>query len=143
MISKSKSIRQSNIELLRILSMFFVLIGHINGLIIGLPNKEFFTLDLSSSFLRVLIQGISVVGVNIFVLISGWFGIKTSLKGGSAFIFQFLFLFFEKNSYYKNMYLLNLLIYQAFNTCFIIFYFSNLHNIHYICLVFILFLFYL
>ena len=91
MVSKLISNRQSNIELLRILSMFFVLVGHI-GLIIDLPNKEIFTLNLLSSFLRVLIQGVSVVGVSIFVLISGWFGIKASLKGGSAFIFQFLFL---------------------------------------------------
>ena len=91
MVSKLISNRQSNIELLRILSMFFVLVGHI-GLIIDLPNKEIFTLNLLSSFLRVLIQGVSVVWVNIFGLISGWFGIKASLKGVSAFIFQFLFL---------------------------------------------------
>lgn len=92
MVVKIISNRQSNIELLRILSMFFVLVGHINGLIIRLPNKEVFTSDMLSSFSRVLIQGACIVGVNIFVLISGWFGIKASLKGGSYFVFQFLFL---------------------------------------------------
>lgn len=92
MIAKLKSIRQSNIELLRILSMFFVLIGHVNGLIIGLPNKETFSTDFLSSSMHVLVQGISVVGVNVFVLISGWFGIKATFKGGGKFVFQFLFL---------------------------------------------------
>ena len=92
MVAKLTSNRLSNIELLRILSMFFVLIGHVNGLIIGLPNKESFSIDFLSSYLHVLIQGIAVVGVNVFVLISGWFGIKATLKGGGKFIFQFLFL---------------------------------------------------
>lgn len=91
MVAKIISNRQSNIELLRILSMFFVLVGHV-GMIVGSPDKDLFSSDFLSSFLRILIQGFSVVGVNIFVLISGWFGIKASLKGGSAFIFQFLFL---------------------------------------------------
>ena len=35
-------IRQSNIELLRILAMLFVLIGHANGVVLGLPVMENF-----------------------------------------------------------------------------------------------------
>ena len=38
----SSVIRQSNIELLRILAMLFVLIGHANGLVLGLPATEDF-----------------------------------------------------------------------------------------------------
>ena len=91
MVAKLISNRQSNIELLRILSMFFVLVGHV-GMIVGFPDKDLFSSDSLSSFLKVLIQGISVVGVNIFVLISGWFGIKVSLKGAGTFLFQILFL---------------------------------------------------
>ena len=91
MVAKIISNRQSNIELLRILSMFFVLVGHV-GMIVGPPDKDLFSSDFLSSFQRILIQGISVVGVNIFVLISGWFGIKVSLKGAGTFLFQILFL---------------------------------------------------
>ena len=91
MVAKIISNRQSNIELLRILSMFFVLVGHV-GMIVGFPDKDLFSSDFLSSFLRILIQGFSVVGVNIFVLISGWFGIKVSLKGAGTFLFQILFL---------------------------------------------------
>lgn len=65
-------VRQSNFELLRLVSMFFILILHINndnGLgIIGhsIPATAF--------------EGFCIVAVNCFVLISGYFSIKVSWK---------------------------------------------------------------
>jgi len=37
---------------------------------------------------RILIESISIVCVNVFVFISGWFSIKPSVKGFGNFIFQ-------------------------------------------------------
>ena len=63
----SSVIRQSNIELLRILAMLFVLIGHANGLVLGLPATEDFQNNPLSSFCRILFTSLAVGGVNIFV----------------------------------------------------------------------------
>ena len=46
------------------------------------------TLDSS---LRIFFEALSIICVNVFVLISGWFGIRPSLKGAGSFIFQCLF----------------------------------------------------
>lgn len=85
-------IRQSNIELLRILAMLFVLIGHANGVVLGLPVMEDFQDDPLGSFCRILFTSLPVGGVNIFILISGWFGIHATKKGAAKFLFQVLFL---------------------------------------------------
>jgi len=85
-------IRQSNIELLRILAMLFVLIGHANGVVLGLPVMEDFQDDPLGSFCRILFTSLAVGGVNIFILISGWFGIHATKKGAAKFLFQVLFL---------------------------------------------------
>lgn len=83
--------RQSNIELLRIISMFLVLIVHSDFFSLGSPNMESFITKPFFSFSQLLFQAISIGCVNIFVLISGWFGIKPNLKGFIKFIFQCLF----------------------------------------------------
>lgn len=91
MIIKKTINRQSNIELLRIISMFLVLVVHANFFSLGSPNLEAFESKTFFSFAQLLFQAISIGCVNTFVLISGWFGIKPSLKGFLKFIFQCLF----------------------------------------------------
>lgn len=71
--------RRSNIELLIIIAMLLVLILHANSLSNGLPTIN----DLAnpiSSFARLSIQTLANVAVNVFVLISGWWGVKFSWK---------------------------------------------------------------
>lgn len=84
--------RQSNIELLRCLSMFMVLLLHSSFLAFGMPKVE----DIQGNpWLlggRILQQGISIVAVDVFVLISGWFSIKPKLKSICSFLFQVAFL---------------------------------------------------
>lgn len=87
----AKKNRQSNIELLRIVAIFFVLIGHV-GVVMGLPSGEDFVNSPISSMTRILFSSFAVGGVNIFVLISGWFGIQLSGKGVGRFVYQVLFL---------------------------------------------------
>lgn len=83
--------RQSGIELLRILAMFFVLVVHADFSALGYPGAE--ELDAAPAFAvsRTFVQALAVVCVNVFVMISGWFGIHPDLKGAAKFIFQCLF----------------------------------------------------
>jgi len=84
--------RQSNIELLRIISIFFVLIGHAFGVVLGLPGTHDIGTEPLNSFLRILLGAVALGGVNIFVLISGWFGIHPSKKGLAKYLYQVAFL---------------------------------------------------
>ena len=82
------STRQSNFELLRLVSMLLVLTLHGYGVALGNPPKVDFQLSPLSASFRVLMESLSLICVNVFVLISGWFGIKPSIKGLASFLFQ-------------------------------------------------------
>ncbi len=86
--------RQSNIELLRILAMFLVLVVHADFWALGRPAAEDFSINPLNAFTRTIIESISIVCVNVFILISGWFGIRPSLKGFCNFVFQCAFFLF-------------------------------------------------
>lgn len=83
--------RQSGIELLRIIAMFMILAQHANGLGIGLPGAYECNVEPVNSFFRLLIQCFVFVGVDVFVLISGWFGINFKVKRLGEYLFQCLF----------------------------------------------------
>ncbi len=83
--------RDSNIELLRMLAMFLVLLVHADFFSLGAPTPQDIQTNTLDSTLRIFFEALSIVCVNVFVLISGWFGIRPSLKGVSNFIFQCLF----------------------------------------------------
>lgn len=85
-----KTMRSSNFELLRIISMIFVLSVHANFFSLGRPNNDFLNPLNLPDFLRVFIQSIFIVCVNCFVFISGWFKIKNGIKGICNIIFQYL-----------------------------------------------------
>lgn len=86
--------RDSNIELLRIVAMFSVLLIHIDFLALGFPTVNDIRTNTFDAILRVFFQSLTVSCVDIFVFISGWFGIKPRLKGLCSYLFQcFFFLF--------------------------------------------------
>lgn len=85
--------RQSNFELLRIIAMFMVLILHANGHALGFPTAESIHQRPGFEILRILLECFSIVGVNVFVLISGWFGIKASKKGFLTLWFQVVYFY--------------------------------------------------
>ncbi len=68
-------------ELLRIVSMLMVLAVHIDGASLGLPKP---TGDIAGMTARewwkLSVESITIIGVNCFVLISGYFGIKARMK---------------------------------------------------------------
>lgn len=84
--------RESNIELLRIIAMFMILGLHVNMFAIGLPDKTNILENPLNSFTRLFFEYLCIIGVNVFVLISGWFGIKFKTKGLYNFLFQPLFI---------------------------------------------------
>lgn len=80
--------RESNFELLRIVAIIFITIHHllINGLNICGYNKAF---DISGdSAIAVLLNSLCVGGVNTFILISGWFGIKHIVRNVIRLLFD-------------------------------------------------------
>lgn len=83
--------RSSNIELLRILAMFLVLVLHALNLAIGIPNQTQCIASPGNAFIRLFLQSLSIVAVNVFILISGWFGIKPTLKKLISLMFQVFF----------------------------------------------------
>ncbi|HIZ05884.1 MAG TPA: hypothetical protein H9818_08530 [Candidatus Phocaeicola gallistercoris] len=86
--------RQSNIELLRIVTMFLVLVVHADFMALGEPKPNDMYLQPLSTVARILMESLSIVCVNVFVLVSGWFGIRPNVKGVTKFLFQsFFFLF--------------------------------------------------
>ena len=87
--------RQSNIELLRIVAMFLVLVVHADFMALGEPTFDEMNTQPLPSVIRVFIQSCAIVCVNVFVLISGWFGIRPNVRSVSKFLFQcFFFLLF-------------------------------------------------
>ena len=74
--------RNSSIELYRILATFAVLIVHFNGWFVGdWPLPEY---DISNPTLfrtgQLVFEALSIICVNMFVIISGYFGIKLKLS---------------------------------------------------------------
>lgn len=84
--------RESNLEALRIVSMMMVVLVHIDGASLGLPSPKGDLQALTSRDVwRLAVESITIIGVNCFTLISGYFGIRLRLKSVAGFLFQCLF----------------------------------------------------
>ena len=88
-----KPSRNSSIELLRMLAIFMVLLVHANYYSLGAPSIQDVKINSIDSFWRIFFEAASIVSVNVFILISGWFGIKPTFKGLFNFLFQCIFFF--------------------------------------------------
>lgn len=64
--------RNSRIELFRVIVTLFVLIVHMNGYFIGLDTHDF----NFHCFPQVVVEALTCIAVNGFILITGFFGIK-------------------------------------------------------------------
>lgn len=90
-MSHNNCLRQSNIELLRIIAMLLVLVLHADFYSLGWPNQENLHSQPSQTIVMIVIECIAIFSVNVFISISGWFSIKLSLKGISSFTFQCMY----------------------------------------------------
>ena len=84
--------RDSNFELLRIIAMLLVLMVHAGFKALNAPSVEEVFDSPASSFLRFLNESISIICVNVFILITGWFGIRPRVSRICALIFQVMFI---------------------------------------------------
>ena len=83
--------RESNFELLRIISMIMVLAIHANFFSTGELSIEDTQNYFIQSILRCFSHSLCVGAVNTFVLISGYFGIRYKNRGLANLLFQCLF----------------------------------------------------
>ena len=72
--------------------MFLVLLLHSLYYSLGRPTADDYANNGIEMVLRTEFEAISLVCVNVFVMISGWFGIKIKIKRLAEFIYQWLFL---------------------------------------------------
>ena len=72
--------RQSNMELLRLVAMMMILVMHMDYGAFGLPTAEDVENAPMTTFGRIFVEHLCLVAVNVYVLISGWFGIRPKMK---------------------------------------------------------------
>lgn len=79
--------RDSGIELLRIVGMLLIMLGHTHMRIHSWANPEAIASHPLTSFLEVSISCITTCGVGIFIAISGWYGIQFKKMGLAKYLF--------------------------------------------------------
>ncbi len=84
--------RDSGIELFRIVAMLLVVVVHTDGKALHGPSTIAFSVNIADAALRITVQMLAVVCVDCFVVISGWFGIKTTVRGMASLLFQAAFI---------------------------------------------------
>ena len=83
--------RNSSMELLRIISMLLVMIVHASFLSLGVPSNGDCMNNPGISIFRFSVESLSVVCVDVFVLLSGYYGIKWHKERITSLIFQVFF----------------------------------------------------
>lgn len=78
-------------EALRILAMLMVLWIHADYVALGSPFDEEFVGDSQNAFWHRFWENAGIAAVNVFVMISGWFGIKLRVKSICNYLFTILF----------------------------------------------------
>ncbi len=80
--------RLSNIEVLRLLAMLYVLVVHADFGAFGAPEVGDDVSRPAGAATQYVFESLAICCVDVFVLISGWFGIRFSLRKLGAFLFQ-------------------------------------------------------
>ena len=86
-----KTDRHSGMELLRIMAMALVVLTHTDFWALGSPTAETCASDMVRVAYQYYVEFISIICVNCFIFISGWFSIRSSVKGFINLSFQILF----------------------------------------------------
>lgn len=86
MTNSTVKTRASQYEFLRIISIYMVLFQHANFYSLGRPDEVSW-----ESFLTCFGQSVSIIGVNIFILISGYFGVNFNLNKLLNIAFQCIY----------------------------------------------------
>lgn len=89
--NQEKKERQSNLELLRIIAIFLIMVVHANYYTFGMPQPNEIRENPILDLLYIGLENISIVCVDVFVLLSGWFGVHPKFKSIGGLIFQCIF----------------------------------------------------
>lgn len=81
-------------ELLRCVAMLMVVGVHTNFVTLGVPTPNEAAQDAANAMTRFFFESLCIGAVNVFVLLSGWFGIKPSVRSLFKLFFQVLFFSF-------------------------------------------------
>ena len=84
--------RDSNMELLRIVCMLLVIVLHADYMSLGGPSQPDTVCNAVGTFTKIFIFAFSMVSVNCFILISGWYGIRPKIKRLAGLLFQVFFI---------------------------------------------------
>lgn len=85
----SEKKRDSNIELLRIITIIMIVVLHMDVFI--LDDPLFYKDSDALRYLTLFIKSLSNIGVNVFVIISGWYGIRINWTRFGGLWFQVFF----------------------------------------------------
>ena len=88
---RPRKVRESSFELMRIIAMIMVLSVHADFLVDGVPTGADITDHPALALTRITWESVCIVCVNIFVMISGWFGIHPTVRGFCHLMFQVVF----------------------------------------------------
>lgn len=83
--------RDSNMELLRLVAMLLVMMVHASYRALPKPTPSGIADDPLSAFLQIAVESFAVVGVNVFVMLSGWYGIRLRWSRLLELLFQVAF----------------------------------------------------
>jgi len=83
--------RDSNMELLRIVAMLLILVIHASYRALPFPDAAAINANPSSSLLQMFSRSASIMGVDLFVMLSGWYGIRPRFSRLAELLFQLLF----------------------------------------------------
>lgn len=86
-----KKERDSNMELLRIITMLMILLLHADFFTTGCPSDKDMISHPFISFIKAGIEALTIISVNVFVLLSGWYGIRPKKNRLLELIFQVFF----------------------------------------------------
>lgn len=83
--------RDSNMELLRIIAMLLIMIVHADFRALDAPSFSDALTEPFPTIGKLLVESFSIIGVNVFVLLSGWYGIMVRKERFLEFVFQIFF----------------------------------------------------
>lgn len=83
--------RSSSFELLRVISIVLIIAVHAGYYTFGTPTPNEIRVAPLSNFFYIFTENISVICVDIFIMISGWFGIHPKVKSIGGLFFQCIF----------------------------------------------------
>lgn len=78
--------RESGFEALRVVAMCMVVVLHLDGAAVGLPQAVGPWAASARDWWRLAVEAAAIVGVNCFTMISGYFGIRLSWRSVARFL---------------------------------------------------------